>query len=70
MKVILDRFEGDLAVIELPDLSFAKVPASLFEGAKEGDVFDILPDSNETIERKARIAARMDDIMGGRQTPQ
>jgi hypothetical protein len=70
MKVILDRFEGDKAVIELPDLSFAAVPAVLFKGAKEGDVFDILPDNEGTIARKTRIAALMDSAMGGQQAPQ
>ena len=63
MKVIIDRFEGDSAVIELPDRTFASVPAALFEGAKEGDVFAIMPDTDETQARKDKIAGLMKDIM-------
>lgn len=63
MKVILDRFEGNSAIIELPNQKLVTVPAVLFEGAKEGDVVSILVDSSETQARKEKIAKLMKDLM-------
>lgn len=56
MKVTIDRFEGDFAVVELEsrdtvDLSINLVP----EGAKEGDILEIRVYHDETAERKKRI---------------
>ena len=62
MKVIIDRFEGDYAVVELPDQSFIDVPKSLFPGAKENDVIDISIDKKSTDERKQRIQDLMDSL--------
>ena len=55
MNVIIDRFEGDFAVVELPDLSMVNLPIALVPGAKEGDVVKIIICENETDERKKRI---------------
>lgn len=63
MKVILDRFEGNSAIVELPNQKLVTVPAVLFEGAKEGDVVSILVDSYETQARKEKIVKLMKDIM-------
>ena len=41
MKITIDRFEGDFAVLELPDGKFINVPKVLFCDAKEGDRFEI-----------------------------
>lgn len=41
MRVIIDRFEEELAVAELPDGSMLNVPRALFDGAKEGDAVEI-----------------------------
>lgn len=63
MKVIIDRFEGDYAVVELPDLTMVDMPISLIpEGAKEGDVLVIGIDPDETDKRKERIKKLMDDL--------
>ena len=62
MKVTIDRFEGDFAVIELPDKTFINVPKKLFIGAVESDVIDITIDENETDERKKRINGLMNDL--------
>lgn len=59
MKVIIDQFIGDYAVVELPNQSFVEVPRVLFEGAQEGDVIDISIDQAETRRRKQNI----DDLM-------
>lgn len=56
MKVTIDRFEGDFAVVELEirdmvDLSKDLVP----DGAEEGDILEIRVDYSETARRKKRI---------------
>ena len=55
MKVVIDRFEGDFAVVELPDKTFINVPSKLFDSAKEGDVFQIIIDEEETVLNKKSI---------------
>ena len=40
MKVIIDRFEGDIAVLECNG-EMLNAPAKLFENAKEGDHIEI-----------------------------
>ncbi len=64
MNVILDRYEGTRAVIELPDGQIMSAPAVIFEGAKEGDVIAIQVNLAETQLRKDWIAKQMKDIMG------
>jgi len=63
MKVILDRFEGNSAIVEIPGQKMVAAPAVLFEGAKEGDVVSILPDPAETQARKAQIEKMMKGVM-------
>ncbi len=63
MKVILDRFEGNSAIVELPGRLMVAAPAVLFEGAKEGDVISILVDPAETKAQKAKIEQLMKGIM-------
>lgn len=53
MKVIIDRFEGNFAVVELEDKTFANLPFLLSPtGAKEGDVISISIDKEETERRR------------------
>lgn len=60
MKIIIDRFEGEYAVCELPDGSFVQIPAAVLPGAHEGDVAEIRICGEDTkrrrdvIEEKAR----------------
>ena len=42
MKVIIDRFEEDIAVVEY-DGAFYRVPRILMGGAEEGDAVQITP---------------------------
>ena len=42
MKVIIDRFEGDFAVVEC-DGRMMNIPRALVGGAKEGDAVMITP---------------------------
>ena len=40
MRIIIDRFEGDIAVVELGDKTI-NAPRELFPKAKEGDTVEI-----------------------------
>jgi len=63
MKVIIDRFEGEYAIVELPDRSTVDMPKKLIpQGAKEGDVLKIEVDKDETAKRKERIKKLMDEL--------
>lgn len=49
MKIIIDRFEGDFAVVELDDKTFVNMPIDLVpEDADEGDILHIYVDHEET----------------------
>ncbi|MEG1441969.1 MAG: DUF3006 domain-containing protein [Oscillospiraceae bacterium] len=62
MKVIIDRFEGDFAVVECEDLHCVNFPRELVPSAKEGDVVNITIDAAETANRKAKIDNLMDKV--------
>lgn len=55
MKVIIDRFEGDMAVVELSDGHMLDVPCILFADAKEGDIVNIIVDKQETERKRVQI---------------
>lgn len=55
MKVVIDRFEGDYAIVELPDKTVQHIPAVLLPGAAEGDVVTVEIDEEETKRRKNGI---------------
>jgi hypothetical protein len=57
MKVIIDRFEGEIAICEKSDRSMISMPRSVLPlEAKEGDV--VLIENQITIIDKAATAAR------------
>lgn len=62
MKVIIDRFEGSFAVVELPDRTIENMPKSLVPDAKEGDVISIEVDEGQTKIRKAKIEKLMNEV--------
>jgi len=62
MKVVIDRFEGDFAVAELPDRTMANMPKCLVPDAKEGDVVNISIDKEETDLRKSRISEKVKNL--------
>ncbi len=64
MKVIIDRFEGEFAVVEIEKGSFAHISKQLIPNAKEGDVISIEIESNEAEKRKKKIENLMDDLFG------
>ncbi|MGI5979674.1 MAG: DUF3006 domain-containing protein [Oscillospiraceae bacterium] len=58
MYVVIDRFEGDFAVVELPDGSFAKLPRTLVPtDAGESSVLKIETDAAETARRQNEAQA-------------
>ena len=62
MKIIVDRTEGEYIIAELPDGSFAQLPAVFVPGAKDGDVISIEIDKEETDRRSENIKKRMDRL--------
>ena len=51
MKVIIDRIEGNFAVVEISKGKMITVSKELFAGATEGDVVEIKVLKKETKER-------------------
>jgi len=62
MKVIIDRFEGNYAVVEIDVGKFVNIPKILLPNAKEGDVIKIEKDKKETKNRKKNIQKLMNDV--------
>lgn len=62
MKITVDRFENDLAVVLTDDGKNYTLPKALLENGKEGDVFDIFLDEEETKTRCERIKKLMDEV--------
>lgn len=64
--LIIDRFEGDFAVVEYEQGETFNLPRCLLSPeAREGDVIRITVaiDVEETIKRKKRIADMIDDLL-------
>lgn len=62
MRITIDRFEGDLAVCELPDKRFVNIPRALFVNAKEGDVFSIEKDDTARNEQMQSARSLFDKL--------
>ncbi|MBE5039112.1 DUF3006 domain-containing protein [Ructibacterium gallinarum] len=62
MTVIIDRIEGDTAVAELPDGSFAALSIKLIPGVREGDAVTISIDQEATLKRKKHIDQLMKQV--------
>lgn len=61
--MIIDRFEGDFAVVEAENGRFYNIPKSLLpENAKEGCVIKIEIDKKATEKRKNEIKNKMDRL--------
>lgn len=56
MQIIIDRFEGEFAVVELKDKTTVNMPRCLLpNNSFEGDVVNIQIDISETAKRVAKI---------------
>ena len=62
MDVIIDRFEGSYAIIELPSNKTIKAPRELFQSAREGDIFTIFKADDKTLERQKLMRERFDKL--------
>ena len=62
MEVIIDRFEGEYAIVEIDKDKFESLPKVLVPGGKEGDVVKILVDHDTTKKRKEHISNLMDNL--------
>lgn len=64
MQVIIDRFEGELAIIEYAEGTFSLPRSLLPQKATEGDVLQISIrlDKNATNQRQNRLRQLMDDV--------
>lgn len=63
MRVTIDRIEGEIAVVEMQDGSFAQMSKNLIPiEAKEGDILLITIDTESTIDRKKEITSLMDEL--------
>lgn len=62
MEVIIDRFEGEYAVVEIDKDTFVNLPKVLVPSAKEGDVVKIIVDHDTTKKRKEHISDLMDNL--------
>ena len=62
MKFTVDRIEGSFAVVITDDKRKFDIPLELLGPCKEGDVFNILKDEEETKLREKRIEKFADEL--------
>lgn len=62
MEVIIDRFEGNYAVVELDLGVFVNLPKELVPKAREGDVVEIKIVKGTTKQRKKRVNKLMNKL--------
>ena len=63
MKLIIDRFEGDFAVIELPDGQMIDcLKAMLPDNANEGSILNITVDEKATNDKLQEVTERMNKL--------
>lgn len=63
MKYIIDRFEGEFAVIEAENKKMYNIQKEILPSdVKEGDVILIVIDRDATNKRKDKIAKMMNDL--------
>lgn len=63
MKITIDRFENDIAVVETENGHILNIPKLLLPSdAKEGSIVHITVDESETEVRRAEMKKKMNDI--------
>lgn len=62
---IIDRFEGEYAVIEHGGVTFNVPRCALPEEAGEGDVLRVIADNELTLQRKQNIKKLFDKLADG-----
>ena len=62
MYLIIDRFEGEFAIVEAEDGSMYDIPKKILADACEGDALKIEVDKSYTKDIKDEIKALEDDL--------
>ncbi len=62
MTGIIDRFEGEYAVLEIEGGRHIDLPRALVPDAREGDVIRITVDREETEKRRTHVRELMDQL--------
>ena len=62
MEVIVDRIEGDYAVVEVDKGKMCNLPIEVVPNVKEGDVVTITINKDKTEERKKTIEELMNSV--------
>lgn len=62
MKLIIDRFDGDFAIVEAEDGNTYNLPKVLLHCCKEGDVLKLEFDEDETKKRKETVKNLMNGL--------
>lgn len=62
MDVIVDRIEGDYAVLEIEKGKMCNLPLELVPNVKEGDIVTIIINKDKTEERKKTIEDLMNSV--------
>lgn len=63
MKVTIDRFEGEFAVVEMQSCELSNIPKALIPpNSKEGDILSIEIEKNDTAIRRGEIENKMNRL--------
>lgn len=63
MRLVIDRIEEEIAVVEKDDGSFVNMPKNLIPPeAKEGDVLLITVDMENTVDREQEIRSLLEEV--------
>ena len=63
MKYTIDRFESNIAVVELKNKKIIDIPKEAIpQEAKEGDIINVQVDKTETAKQKKHIKKLMKDV--------
>lgn len=63
MRIVIDRFEGNIAVVELSSGKIIDCPRELLpENSKEGTIINITVDEEATKERLNRVTEKMNRL--------
>lgn len=62
MEVIVDRIEGDYAIVEIEKGNMSNLPLDLVPNVKEGDIVTITINKDKTEDRKKNIEELMNSV--------
>lgn len=61
--LIIDRFEGEFAIIELDKGKFVQIPRAILPSeAKEGDVITVHIDGKRTADQKSKVEGLLQEL--------